>query len=151
MRAATRRAALMPRAAQRPRRERDPAGPARGQQARRGQPRHRDLVALAPAELRALAGEDAAEQDDVAAEGEDLEREGDAEPQRVALLDALPGVLAAPASLAQQPVEQADRDGGEDRKRTICLRVNVERGASGSSSTSLCRVSTWTSVIPRPG
>jgi hypothetical protein len=76
-----------PEPAQRPGGEDDPAGTRGREQAGRGDTRHRDEEALAPAHD---APEHGAEEDDVARVGEDLGARGDAQPRHVAAADPPP-------------------------------------------------------------
>ena len=78
-------AAVHARAPQRPRGQRDAARAAGREQARRRQPGHRDLVARAQVDARAVADEDAAEHRHVAAERADREQQRARQPPRVAL------------------------------------------------------------------
>src|ERR671936_227744 len=71
------------------------AGARSREQPRCREPRHRDLVARAPADAALAPYEDRAEQHDVAAERDALHQQGDHEPHRLAVAQPLDRLRAA--------------------------------------------------------
>ena len=95
-------------APQRPRGQRDPAGAGGGEQPRGRQPGHRDLVALAPADPRSCPGRTprgTARRSRGTSSTSSTARER--QPPRVAVLDAVPGVLAGPGSFGSTKYRNA--------------------------------------------
>jgi len=123
------------RAPQRPSRQRDSAGAGGGEQPRGGQPGHRDLVALPPADPRLSAHEHGPEQRDVAAEREELEKPREHKPPHVALT---PAGSRSPGD----PGSSAARSTGTRRSRGRTARTRARaHGSIGSAGSSWLAVS----------